>query len=231
MRSDRLKLIRSEDGSHTVKSERYSATYHSLHGAIQESEHVFIKHGLHAVSVRDITILEMGFGTGLNALLTILATERPGLNVHYISLELHPLCEQMYKSLNYPDLLSCDPNLLYSLHEAPINEEVQLSDRFRLSKIQADINEYKHQHQYDLVYYDAFAPTSQPELWTKEIFSPLFEFMNPGAHLLTYCAKGVFKRMLRSIGFKVNSPAGPPGKREITQAIKPDLFKWKNSIL
>jgi tRNA U34 5-methylaminomethyl-2-thiouridine-forming methyltransferase MnmC len=224
MQADRLFLIRSEDGSYTLKSARFEDTYHSIHGAIQESKHVFIDYGLRMLPFKegnDIHIFEMGFGTGLNALLSLLEAQNSQRNINYLSLELYPISEREYLQLDYFEQLNCKPELFRKLHEVQFGQSEQICKEFSLLKLQKDLTSYEHDRKYDLVYFDAFSPSVQPELWTKAVFSPLFNNMNPKGRLVTYCAKGAFKRMLKQIGFLVESPPGPPGKREITVAVKP----------
>ena len=178
--------------------------------------HVFIKNGLNACAVKpSLRLLEMGFGTGLNAALTF--KQKPlKQSVHYISLEAFPLsrdeCEEWIK---------CNPNENYEeLHQAKWNEPVELNKGFKLEKIEADLLQTELPTNLDLVYYDAFGPRVQPELWTLEVFEKLYKAMNIGGVLVTYSAKGSVRRNMIAAGFNVERLPGPPGKREMLRARK-----------
>ena len=212
-----LTVIPTGDGSHTISNQSTGDTYHSIHGAVQESQHVFIQSGLqyflrtyHKVSIR---LLEVGFGTGLNALLTIKAGE--GIGIEYTTLEPSPLGPEIYKSLNFENR-----EILLSLHQAPWGKGEDITNKFTLIKHQTMLELASLQENYfDLVYYDAFAPNSQPELWTLDIFQKIRMVMATPSLFVTYCAKGQVKRDLKSAGFKVESIPGPPGKREMIRAL------------
>ena len=223
------------DGSHTLFIPEMDEHYHSVNGAVQESRHVFIEAGLHHLERKEIVVLEIGFGTGLNALLTLEAAEQEKRPVHYTGIELYPLTWEEVDALGYSD----NP-LFKQLHTAPWEEDVKISPYFTLRKIQADANSDKvlvisdkHDTTHsslitntlslnpDLVYFDAFAPEKQPEMWNEQLFHSLYVSMNTGGILTTYCAKGVIRRMLQAVGFLVERLPGPPGgKREILRATK-----------
>lgn len=196
-------------------------TYHSRHGAVQESEHVFIKTGFDATRERfsgDIHVLEVGFGTGLNAWLTLQRSrQHPVAAVHYTSLETKPLDMEIIKQLNFGqgqkelDFLA--------LHEAPWNRATTFQD-FTLLKCHTAIQSFQCDSSYHVIYYDAFGPPSQPEMWTVEIFRKLFAWTKPGGILVTYCAKGQVRRDLITAGYQVERLPGPPGKREMLRATK-----------
>lgn len=227
------KLIKTADGSHSLFVEELNEHYHSVHGAIQESKHVFIEAGLKYISHPDkkqnkpVTILEIGLGTGLNALLTILANQELGLDINYSALEAFPLSAEITSDLNYTTLL-IDPvhtkeklQLLFSaIHSCAWNETVFIVQQFHLNKLHKTLQQVQFQHTYDLIYFDAFGPGVQPEMWTAEMFHKLHAAMNPEACLVTYCAKGNVKRTLKEVGFKVETLQGPPGKREMIRAVK-----------
>lgn len=212
----------TEDGSSTLYSEKYEETYHSRHGAIQESMHVFIEMGLAALPPEktEISILEMGLGTGLNALLT--ALHQGERSMRYVALEAEPISQAQYEELNYVDELGVkkSKDLHVAIHQLPWNSWESLGADFQLFKFQGKLQDFKpatHQT-FDLIYYDAFAPDTQPELWTEAIFEKLFAFCNPGAVLTTYCAKGAVRRAMIAAGFQVERIPGPPGKREMLRA-------------
>ena len=213
-----LKLISTEDGSHTIKNELTGDTYHSVHGAVQESNHVFLKHGLEfflqTFPQSKINILEIGFGTGLNALLT--AQAFPETEIEYTTLEPFPLEEPIYKELNYTNA-----EILLKLHRCDWNRPCAVTPNFTITKLQTTLDQVQlPQRHFNIVYFDAFAPSSQPELWTVQAFEKVYCAMAKPAVLTTYCAKGRVKRDLKSVGFMIESLPGPPGKREMVRAIK-----------
>ncbi len=216
-------LLVTGDGSHTVKWEQGNVTYHSNHGAIQESQHVFIKHGLDYAlqsGKRKLSIFEMGLGTGLNALLTWNAVSAKDVNIDYHTIEQFALPESILSELNYTELLGLSPHLMDSIHRCKDGRRTTLKPTFEFTKHIGDIHRFEHHASYDLVYFDAFGPGCQPTLWEERILIPLYQSMHDGSVLVTFCAQGAFKRMLRKIGFQVEALPGPPGKREMTRAIK-----------
>lgn len=225
----RMQLVATNDGSHTLYLPDLDEHYHSTYGAITESLHVFIKAGMEAMAYRPkLTILEVGFGTGLNVLLSCLRAIEHEVEVTYHALEKYPLDRELFGKLNYAAMLSSSSasgNLFEIIHTSPWNETVMLHPGFSLHKILGDATAFIPGFNYDLVYYDAFAPDKQPEMWTPDIFSRLFHNLNPGGMLTTYCAKGTVKRMLRSAGFCVTRLPGPPGKREMLRGVKKICFE------
>ncbi len=221
----KTKLITTEDGSHSLYVPHIDEHYHSTHGAIQESCHVYISAGLGACELQHVKVLEIGFGTGLNAFLTLLRSQKTNIQIHYTSLEFYPLPIEQAKQLNYAQQLTDDVNapLFMALHHAGWGVKVEITPSFILHKIKTDftnphnINTLSH---FDVIYFDAFAPEKQPEMWTQQIFDTLFSLSNPNAIITTYCAKGVVRRMLQSAGFVVERLPGPPGKREILRGRK-----------
>jgi Uncharacterized conserved protein len=204
------KLVITKDGSHSVEIPEWQVTYHSLHGAIQESMHVFIEAGLKFWWNRNrktCRVFEMGFGTGLNALLSW----RTGLKIDYEAVEAFPLEKAITDALNYSG-----PEL-ERLHGCAWNTAVQLGDGFFLKKVQASLPDYTP-GTVDVIYYDAFAPDVQPELWTEALFAKMHDSMAPGGILVTYCSKGAVRRAMQAVGFTVEKLPGPPGKREIIRA-------------
>lgn len=217
-----LRIESTADGSQTLFSEEYGLHYHSTHGAIQESEHVFIKEGLLRSVKKELNILEIGLGTGLNALLTLRNAEEDQLKVNYEGLELNPVPEEIWSQILYCEQME-RPELSPSfsaIHLAPWNDWIPISDFFQLKKTLQDFREADFGSNQDLVYFDAFGPGSQPELWTIEIFNRLYASMAHEGILTTYSAKGDVRRALISAGFKVEKRPGPPGKREMLVAIK-----------
>ncbi|MEA4935389.1 MAG: tRNA (5-methylaminomethyl-2-thiouridine)(34)-methyltransferase MnmD [Paludibacter sp.] len=215
------KIILTEDGSHSLLQSEFNETYHSIHGAIQESKHIFIEAGLKLCKKNPIHILEIGFGTGLNAFLTQLETELSGQEVHYTAIELYPLSTASASLLNYPDLLAPEKkDTFYQLHTSPWQNHIQLTSQFELCKIKEDYSSMTLTGNFDLIYFDAFSPEKQPEMWTEERFRMIYCCCSPSAILTTYCAKGNVRRALQSAGFQVERIPGPPGKREMLRARK-----------
>lgn len=218
----------TSDGSHTIFSEKFNSTYHSSHGAIQESRHVFINAGLNYLlgkSQKKIDVLEIGFGTGLNAFMTFIEAKNKSVDILYHGVELYPLELEIVKTLNYPDQLNASElkNTFIELHSFPdTSYKISLgeSNDFEMNLRIEDLEKINFKQQYNLVYLDAFAPGSQPYFWEKEFLTKVFEAMSANAVLVSYCAKGVFKRNLKDIGFSVESIPGPIGKREMTRALK-----------
>ena len=211
----------TEDGSHTLFVEGLNEPYHSTHGALRESMHVFIKQGLLTVNLPSVRILEIGFGTGLNALLTI--SETLGLNseVYYHAVEKYPLKEHEFSKLNYEELIDGIPEgILLRIHSCPWEEPVKISEHITLYKEKSDFRSMNPPSHINLVYFDAFSPEKQPELWSRDVIAKIAELTDTGAVLVTYSAKGEVRRTLNSCGFDVVKVAGPPGKREMIRAIK-----------
>lgn len=213
------------DGSHTLFVKEIGEAYHSGFGAVGESMHVFIRAGLHAVAekTRQPAILEVGLGTGLNLLLTCLESLRMGLSVDYTAIEPRPVSQEVAEALNYPLQLSTPEAVpFFSLiHRSPWNIKVQASEHFSFRKFYGKLEDYDGDgNAFNLVYYDAFSPAAQPELWTKEIFSRLAGMMAPAAVLVTYSAKGQVRRDLQSADFSVERLPGPAGKREMIRAVR-----------
>jgi tRNA U34 5-methylaminomethyl-2-thiouridine-forming methyltransferase MnmC len=217
----KYKLIKTKDGSHTLFVPELNENYHSVNGAIQESLHVFINAGFQKIHRKPLCIFEVGFGTGLNALLTYFHARRSKRTVVYHAIEKHPLNKEQIMALNYPDFTGKDmKDVFVSFHECPWEEEIEISKFFILKKIKADLVNYVFSSQYDLIYFDAFAPDVQPEMWQETIFRKLFHTMSSGSILTTYSAKGSVRRTMEKVGFKVEKLPGPPGKRQMLRAAR-----------
>lgn len=226
MEGDIRTIIETSDGSHTILSDRFQVSYHSKYGAIQESNHVFLANGLHPTAAKQqhISILEMGFGTGLNALLSFREALLNHWTIVYHAVEAYPITLEQARQLNYNEYLSDlnDPDLLVRFHQQDWNADVTYNDMFTLRKIASKFESLElKEKSYDLVYYDAFAPSAQPELWEANVLKIVYDALKPGGMVVTYCAKGSVKRSLKSLGFLIEELPGPPGKREMTRAIKP----------
>ncbi|MEN8248998.1 MAG: tRNA (5-methylaminomethyl-2-thiouridine)(34)-methyltransferase MnmD [Bacteroidota bacterium] len=222
--SANIKLITTEDGSHSLRIDELDETYHSIHGAIQESNHVFIEAGLKHYLKQNpdsgsIKILEYGFGTGLNALLSALGSSDK-LKIEYHTLEKYPLSESISNQLNYGKILDAN-GILNLIHSAKWDAEVRISSSFSIKKIETDFIDFIPETTYELIFFDAFAPSKQAELWNSEIFQNCYKGLKPGGVLVTYSAKGQVKRDLKSVGFIIESIPGPPGKFQMTRGVKP----------
>jgi len=217
------KLITTNDGSQTIFVEDLNETYHSIHGAIQEANHVFIDHGLRLFhSDERVRILEVGFGTGLNALLTFLNADNLKLNVDYVGVEAFPVEEELLEKIEYPSFLEGGAEEMFKrIHDCAWNEKHELSNSFALTKMKMKIELLQSETNFfDLIYFDAFGPAVQGELWQPTILNQMYDLLKLNGVLVTYCAKGQVKRDLKSAGFTVETLPGPPGKREMTRAIK-----------
>lgn len=215
-------IQKTEDGSPTIYLPELDEHYHSVHGAIQESSHIFIKAGLRSLPAGHIRILEVGFGTGLNAFLTLLETfNNPDLSIEYFTVERYPLSTDITEQLDYPHLLAPDrADLFAALHRAPWDKSVNITPAFTLHKIEGDIATVPLPDDINLIYFDAFAPEKQPEMWQQSIFDRIASHASPQSVIVTYCAKGDVRRGWQATGFRMEKLAGPPGKRHILRGIK-----------
>jgi tRNA U34 5-methylaminomethyl-2-thiouridine-forming methyltransferase MnmC len=213
------RLVKTNDQSFTLYNDVFNEHYHSVNGALTESSHIFIKHGLHAVIRTEINLLEIGLGTGLNAVLTHLETSRKHFKVTYHGIELYPPEKSLLKSY-----YSCYEEPLRSagmaISEIPWGNVHKCGDHFTLKKIQADFTKMHLKTMYNLVYFDAFSPEVHPKAWTTDVFQRISSHMSSGGILVTFSAKGMVKRSLKEAGFTINILPGPPGKRHIIQAKK-----------
>jgi tRNA U34 5-methylaminomethyl-2-thiouridine-forming methyltransferase MnmC len=219
-------ILLTEDGSNTLYSDHFKVTYHSKYGAIQEAETVFINAALRPVLARQtsINILEIGLGTGLNALMTFLTlAEYPETTAYYTALEAYPVPLEIAASLNFASCFPLAKNaeaFLHTIHTSEWQQSCEIAENHLFQKKLQDFQTIDIENEYDIIYYDAFAPNSQPELWTKEIFEQMYAALRQNGILTTYCAKGQVKRNLRAAGFVIENLPGPIGKREMTRAIK-----------
>ena len=210
------------DGSHTLFLPELEEHYHSVNGAIQESNHVFIEAGLRQLKQDMVYIFEVGFGTGLNAFLSLIESG-VSRKIHYTAIEAYPLSFSIIKQLNYADKYSREQqDLFYKLHEAEWGTEQQITPYFHLTKIHADLNQFDFERikPVDVIYFDAFAPDKQSEMWSQQIFDHMYKITNDGGILVTYCAKGAVRRMMQQSGYRTERLPGPPGKREMLRATK-----------
>jgi tRNA U34 5-methylaminomethyl-2-thiouridine-forming methyltransferase MnmC len=219
-------MITTGDGSVTIHLKEWDEQYHSKHGAIQEAKHVFIRMGLdywrENFVQKDISILEIGFGTGLNAFITFLEAEKHQLKIDYTGVEAYPIARNEIAALNYPELLSAENqnDIFQRMHTIPWNKSQFISEAFKITKQQKRFEEIDDIAKYELVFFDAFGARVQPELWTEEIFEKMYAAMQEKAVLVTYAAKGSVRRAMQKAGFIVERLPGPPGKREMLRALK-----------
>jgi tRNA U34 5-methylaminomethyl-2-thiouridine-forming methyltransferase MnmC len=219
-----MQLITTSDGSHTLFVPRLNEHYHSTFGALTESMHIYLQAGFESLTDKqEVSVFEVGFGTGLNTLLTCLSSVERGVHTTYYTIESDPLEEELTRQLNYSNLIpgkrkSCE--LFTSIHKATWNQTVKIHPYFSLHKIHASLIGFRPDFAFDLLYYDAFSPDKQSDMWSPDIFRTLFEKMNPGGILVTYCVKGEIKSMLRQAGFEIEKLPGPPGKREMLRGRK-----------
>lgn len=215
------KIIKTSDGSHTIYVPELDEHYHSIHGAVQESEHIFIKNGFDTTTANPLNIFEVGFGTGLNALLTAIRCMNGDRTVNYTAIEKYPVHEDLIWSLNHSEFTGKEGKKIFNMiHYAEWNSVTAVSKNFNIKKVKSDLTANKPSGNYDLIYFDAFGPDKQPEMWTQNIFASIAEITNKGGILVTYSAKGEVKRNLTACGFDVSLLPGPPGKRQIIRAVK-----------
>lgn len=212
----------TNDGSTTLFVPSLDEHYHSIHGAYNEAMHVFIDAGLNSINEEPIHLLEIGFGTGLNALLTLRESIQFSQSIRYTGVEAYPVTEEEVEIMNYRKLVNSSVGDLYThMHQAQWNKPTEITPLFQLHKQQKTFDQIEDIEAFDLIYFDAFAPSAQPELWTVPIFNKMFSALKDGGILVTYCAQGQVKRNMKEAGFIVERLPGPPGKREMTRASKP----------
>lgn len=221
-----LKIIVTEDGSHSLYNADLNETYHSFHGAVQESKHVFIKEGLDYLkseqSLKQINVLEVGFGTGLNALLALEWANENEIKVNFTTLEPFPLKAELYQHLNYAQFISGESvqERFLALHDGPWDEMHSQGALFSLYKTEQRLQSFITESKFNVIFFDAFAPNKQSEMWGLPVLSKAVGNLVDGGVLVTYCAQGQLKRDLKYLGMEVQTLPGPPGKKEMVRAIK-----------
>lgn len=214
-------IVTTADGSHTIYVPELDEHYHSVHGAVQESEHIFLKNGFDFCKADPINIFEVGFGTGLNALLTAVRSMNGKRKVFYTAIEKYPVDDALAHMLNHQQFAGADGGRLSPLiSAAPWGQMKNICDNFSITKIKIDLISDIISGNYDLIYFDAFGPDKQPEMWTEAIFEKISAITLTGGILVTYSAKGQVRRNLKASGFEVELLPGPPGKRQVIRAIK-----------
>lgn len=212
-----MEIRKTQDGSDTMWSEQYQQTYHSVFGAVTESKHVFIEAGLNQIQANLVHVFEMGFGTGLNALLTLEEALRKNNRVQYHAIESDPVSAGIAEQYRVAPELT---GIFRQIHASDWNKEIQVTPWFTLMKSEGDLNLWSPDMFYHLIYFDAFSPEAQPELWTPQVFAKMHAMLYPGGILTTYCAKGSVRRNMIAAGFHVERLPGPPGKREMLRGKK-----------
>jgi tRNA U34 5-methylaminomethyl-2-thiouridine-forming methyltransferase MnmC len=215
-------IIKTLDGSTTIHLKEWDECYHSKHGAIQEAKHVFIKNGLSLFENNPVSILEIGFGTGLNAFITFLESIEKKQQIDYVGVEAYPVNAEEVLAMNYVEELEALKfhNIFEKMHKCEWDNKVEICDQFSLTKRKQFFDEINDLETFDLIYFDAFGYRVQPELWSTEIFQKMYNSLKPNGVLVTYAARGVVKRSMIEVGFTVEKLAGPPGKREMFRAFK-----------
>ena len=214
-------IITTNDGSTTIHLDDWNETYHSKHGAIQEAYHVFIKNGLALFDKQSISILEVGFGTGLNCFITYLESFKNDRIVHYTGVEAYPIDLSEAIQMNYPDQIGAsEKNIFKTLHECTWNQKNSIASNFILTKRKQFFQEINDIDAYDLIYFDAFGYRVQPELWSDDIFIAMYKALKNNGVLVTYACRTSIKKAMLSAGFYVEKLPGAPGKREMLRAIK-----------
>lgn len=217
------KIIVTEDNSKTLLIPELNETYHSTKGALTEALHVFIKEGIDYTNKTSLRIFEMGMGTGLNALLTLNHSIQNNINIEYTTIEKYPLSFQQVEELNHLNISNLDhlQNEYRKMHECEFGTKTIIQQNFSFTKLKGDVENFNFSEQsFDLIFYDAFGPKVQSDLWQTPILERMKDLLDIGGILTTYCAQGQFKRNLKALDFEIQSIAGPPGKREMTRAIK-----------
>ncbi len=216
------KIIITADGSSTIHIPEWNEQYHSKHGAIQEAYHVFIKSGLSLYKNKEIRVLEIGFGTGLNCFITLLESKKHNLKIDYVGVEAYPISNNEVEALNYTSELKAEDksSVFKQIHDCVWEERLKIQDDFYLTKQKKFFKEIDDENTFDLIYFDAFGARVQPELWTEEIFEKMYIALKNDGVLVTYSAKGSVRRAMLAVGFVVERLEGPPGKREMLRAIK-----------
>jgi len=215
-------VVVTGDGSKTIHMPELNESYHSTHGALQEAEHVFIKYGLDQLEKESIDVFELGFGTGLNAILAYRFSKENNVHISYVGVEAYPVSMEMLEALDYTDFLTANEKKVFlEMHQVNWGDKVELSDQFTFQKIEEKVEDYEvGEDTMDIVFFDAFGPRTQGSLWQPVILKKMAKMLRENGVLTTYCAQGQFRRDLKSVGFDVTKVPGPPGKREMTVAFK-----------
>ncbi len=214
-------IIQTQDGSTTIHLPEWNESYHSKHGAIQEAYHVFIKNGFSLFEGKPISILEIGFGTGLNGFITYLEAKKNNQSIDYVGVEAYPVALDEAMLMNYPNEIDAtETSIFKQMHECNWEQQCQISKDFSLTKRKMFFQDIKEENTFDLIYFDAFGFRVQPELWSEEIFAAMYKALKPDGVLVTYACRTSIKNAMLSAGFSVKKLPGAPGKREMLRASK-----------
>ena len=215
-------IIITKDGSTTIHLPEWNESYHSKHGAIQEAKHVFIKNGLSLFNGKPVSVLEIGFGTGLNCFITFLEAQKMNQSVHYVGVEAYPIAKEEVQLLNYVNELEAVEfsSVFDAMHTLDWDIQSKLTPTFELTKRKQFFNEIDYKEQFDLIYFDAFGFTVQPELWEEAIFRKMHTALKSNGVLVTYACRTVIKKAMEAVGFTTEKLPGAPGKREMLKAVK-----------
>lgn len=215
-------VVVTGDGSKTIHMPELNESYHSTHGALQEAVHVFIKNGLELIEKPIINVFELGFGTGLNAILAYRFACENEVKLNYVGVEAYPVDLEMLEELDYTSLLNTvELTAFKQMHEVEWGQSLTIDENFSFEKIHAKVEGYESERtDFDIIFFDAFGPRTQGELWKPNVLKRVGGFLKEGGLLTTYCAQGQFRRDLQSVGFEVTKVPGPPGKREMVVAFK-----------
>lgn len=223
---DKVKIITTEDGSHSLYHEGLKETYHSFHGALQESVHVFIEKGLRfwrnkSGLPKEVDVFEVGFGTGLNALLAAQFAVENEVKITFTTLEPFPLDQEIIEQLNYAKLIGEEKlkTVFDDLHRCQWDKPVEINPFFTIHKVNSKLEDFQTDQRFDVVFFDAFAPSKQSELWEVDLLQKCFDLLRSGGVFTTYSAKGQLKRDLKTVGFEVETLPGPPGKKEMVRGV------------
>lgn len=214
-----MKVVKTKDNSYTLYSEKYGEHYHSFNGAETESEHIFVNLGLKNIDKKRISILEIGYGTGLNAILTYNESVKSKQEIFYHGIDTFPIIKNVFKELQYSEKYNIDENIEEFFYKY-WNKKIRINEEFEIFKEQIDFNLFQPVEKYDLIYFDAFSPESHPDMWTYQNLEKIIGVLNPNGVFVTYCSQGILKRNLRELGMFVKRFAGPPGKRHVVRATK-----------
>lgn len=223
----KTEVVKTNDGSHTIFLPEMNEQYHSLNGAITESQHVYLEKGFLFSTTQNPVVFEVGFGTGLNALLTAIEAEKSKTNCLFYTIEKYPLKPELIAELNYGQIISKDAETYFrKIHESEWNKIIPINDYFSLCKIEGDLTTFLFNEipLFDIIYFDAFGPDKQPDMWTIEIFNKIAGHTSPNGIIVTYSAKGEVRRQLNNAGFDMERLPGPPGKKQMLRGIKRESF-------
>lgn len=218
---DNLEIMATADGSYTLYNKEMDETYHSRNGAWSESQYVYIEMGIQDLPFNEVKVLEIGFGTGTNAILTYLYSNKFHFKVEYTTLEPFPLQWDLIKRMQFDNKLSSrDWSVFREMHQLEFEDKSQFGAYFHFNKYKQKIEDYESKETFDIIYLDAFAPSKQEDIWSLSNIKKMHDLLLPNGKLVSYCAQGQFKRNLKEVGFRIENPPGPHHKKEMTVAFR-----------